>query len=319
MSRRPTRRFAPSPLVPTTRRSGSGYESTTTARSAASRSNPQPFYKPSGRGRTDRIFSANPSLLSLPREARDVLLSDFTTLDLKVGPPRHRGGAVDAPEALERATGPGVQGVERPRRHFGLSVYRRAFHSISKAFKAACKEAVYSVLYGMGESHVRGQFTRKLGDVLQPVPVDEVPRGLRQHPRTRRAAPRAAPVIATLLEARDRELEWIEASAGRRPRRGSGQRSTRRTRWTPRACSLPAAQSVLSRQIMAEILRYEEEHWTAPEKRLRRGGVDPRRGGGELHAAEADAPDRDAGPGEASVAGVAGSRDDAGRGVRHVD
>lgn len=221
---------------------------------------PQPFYKPSGRGRTDRIFPANPSALSLPKRVRDVLSRRFVQVDLKSAHLFIGAALWGCQEALIWLQRPGYNIWNELWSHFQLDWYGREYWPVASEFKAACKEAVYSTLYGMEESYVRGQFTRSLGDVLEPVPliVASEEGACSMHEYAARHLVRH-PVISALLEARDRELERIEREGGAETATGIRVETDPDEDVNAASVLATVAQSY-EQEIMKEILLYEEEH-----------------------------------------------------------
>ena len=221
---------------------------------------PQPFYKPSERGRTDRIFPANPSALSLPKRVRDVLSERFVQVDLKSAHLMIGAALWGCQEALRWLQRPGYSIWEGLWRHFRLDWEGDEWRYLFPEFKAACKEALYSTLYGMGEQYVRGQFTRTLGDVLKPVPLriinDEGLHSMHEYAARRLVS---HPVIAALLNARDRELERIDREGGAKTATGIKAEIDPEAGVDAASVLATVAQSY-EQEIMKGILLYEEEH-----------------------------------------------------------
>lgn len=213
---------------------------------------PQPFYGPSSKGRTDRIFAVNPSILELPSSVRRLLCDGlFIEVDLKSA---HLGicaslWGCSRVAAFLAGTGEFQSAVrgdiwKEVAAHFGLSP-----DELVQA-KPAFKEALYSIVYGMEEASVKGQLTRTLHALLGHK-MGKRPVG--QHFCDHW-------IIRELLEARERELAFIHgrghgfAADGRRINvdlaHGIDERSVMST----------IAQSYEA-ELMKPILEYEVEHY----------------------------------------------------------
>lgn len=220
----------------------------------------QPFYKPSERGRTDRIFPANPSALSLPKSVRDVLAERFVEVDLKSAHLVIGAALWDCQEALEQLQRPGYSVWDDLKRHYELQHHETISAQEERDFKAACKEALYSTLYGMGESHMRGQFTRSLGDVLAYFGLYVRRDGDLVHVSSVASELLAEHwLIRALLDARDRELGQIERNGGAETPTGISAEIDPAKGIDAKSVLATVAQSY-EQDIMKEILLYEDEH-----------------------------------------------------------
>ncbi|MCS4181958.1 hypothetical protein GGQ07_003422 [Salinibacter ruber] len=132
----------------------------------------KPFYRFSPNGRTDRIFSANHSVLILPSDVRKVLCQDYHEIDLKSAHLMIAAwlwGADRAKAKLQREDYSVWDDLER---HYGPLIAERFGtpdglpDSEWSTFKGALKGALYSVVFGMNEANVKGNLTRELKPLL---------------------------------------------------------------------------------------------------------------------------------------------------------
>lgn len=119
---------------------------------------PIPFYQPSQRGRTDRVFGLNPSILSLPSSVRLALTKpekwvelDLTSAHLAIG------------STLWQI--PSIASLL----HSGRSIWHEFVVQLgcpilngNDDLKGALKKATYSAMYGMSERNIKANFTRAM-------------------------------------------------------------------------------------------------------------------------------------------------------------
>lgn len=127
---------------------------------------PQPFYQFSNRGRTDRLFPYNPSILLLPGELRDILCqgAGWEELDLSSA---HLAitAATWGVESVRKFLADGGSAWEEIMAHLGLDSLSKD-NATYKHVKAAMKECMYATVYGMPEASIKGQFTKATKDIL---------------------------------------------------------------------------------------------------------------------------------------------------------
>ena len=149
---------------------------------------PLPFYQPSPRGRTVRIFGYTESLLGLKKSVRRALTPDWIEMDL-------RGS-----QAAILATDWDIPTLRDFLRH-GDSLWSYLYIQLGLAkmdeVKAALKEAVYATAFGMEEIHVARRLSRAL--------------------RIRGLGKRfcEVPLIRNILDARNRVMKETEQAEGR--------------------------------------------------------------------------------------------------------
>ena len=125
---------------------------------------PQPFYQQSDRGRTDRVFPLNPSFLTLPSSIRLAITrpSGWVELDLA---------------AAHLAIGCKLWNIPVIAGHLtsGQSIWETLWiqiggkkGSLTPAVKGAIKQATYSMMYGMPEPNIKGDFTRAMNRLGKP-------------------------------------------------------------------------------------------------------------------------------------------------------
>jgi hypothetical protein len=119
---------------------------------------PQPFYRPSSKGRTDRIFGLNASILDLPSEIRHTMTEGAGWVELDL---------TSAHLAIAAALWnlPGIRSLLES----GASVWDHLIAGIStdvrpgshryKDLKAVLKTATYSAVFGMKTSSLRRKIT----------------------------------------------------------------------------------------------------------------------------------------------------------------
>jgi hypothetical protein len=119
---------------------------------------PQPFYQPSVRKRTDRVFPLNASFLSLPSSIRVAITKpagwvelDLSAAHLAIGSELWNIGPVKT--LLESG--------ESIWKTF-LSQFKSPDLVLTEHFKKALKVATYSAMYGMEASYIKGQFTSSM-------------------------------------------------------------------------------------------------------------------------------------------------------------
>lgn len=149
---------------------------------------PMPFYQPSLRGRTVRIFGYSESVLGLKKSVRRALTPDWTEMDL-------RGS-----QAVILATDWDIPSLRVFLRR-GDSLWDYLFTRLGlpkeDQVKAALKEAVYATAFGMEEIHVARRLSRAVGI-----------RGL-----GRRFC--EAPLVRDILDARTRVMAETNEAGGR--------------------------------------------------------------------------------------------------------
>ena len=159
---------------------------------------PKPFYRPSRRKRTDRLFARNESALSLPKAARKALCKGLYEVDLVSAHLMVAAWLWGAEDVLKRLKNEDYhvwtdlidylyEGSEGNAPVFSSEVWGD--------LKGALKVALYSTVYGMQAQHLQRAFTRGTKDLLG---IDSGKR-LRSHP-----------MIAGLLEARDEKLASMQ-------------------------------------------------------------------------------------------------------------
>ncbi len=208
----------------------------------------QPLYKPSRRGRTDRLFGYNPSALHLPSDVREILYQGFVSIDLKSAHLFIAAKLWNVDDVVERLTDPEYSVWDDLLDHLGHGHLRHG-DPLYRTLKGALKTATYSVIYGMAEHAVKGEFTKAVKEVLGP----DAGRRLACHWLIRR-----------LLDARDRALgelnvgEEIDTPTGIRVRveqelgaEGSGV--------DPRSAMATVAQAY-EQELMSVVLEYEADH-----------------------------------------------------------
>lgn len=161
----------------------------------------KPYYNFSSKGRTDRIFSYNNSVLLLPSEVREILCEGLYDVDLKSAHLSIAAWLWGAEEALGRLTQDGysvwVDLMEHLRPLFeeqGVSVPDKG-KSLYNEVKDGLKIMVYSVVYGMPASALQAEVTK----TLKPILGSNVGERLRAHP-----------LIQELLEKREEKLTGLE-------------------------------------------------------------------------------------------------------------
>ena len=220
---------------------------------------PQPFYKFSENRRTDRIHPANPSALSLPKGLRNLLAQRFAQVDLRSAQLIIAAALWKCDDVLEKLTDEGYSIWFDLAEHFHL-FEDGILESEWKVFKAACKQAIYSTIYGMGEPHIKGQFTRSASPALVLPDVFYRVNGEFVH-QSEYASQRLSkhPVIRALLDARDVALDRIEQDGGAETATGIKAEMDSESRVNAASVMSTVAQSY-EQEIMKEILLYEEEH-----------------------------------------------------------
>lgn len=117
---------------------------------------PQPFYQPSHKGKGTRLFTSGSGLLQFPGPARFAVTSAAGWIDLDLASAHLAVAAkiLQIPELHELLAS-------------GVNVWEKMADDLNMEFtddfKAACKVACYSILYGAKQSHVQGQLTKALG------------------------------------------------------------------------------------------------------------------------------------------------------------
>lgn len=149
---------------------------------------PLPFYQPSPRGRTVRIFAYTESLLGLKKSVRLALTPDWTEMDL-----RNSQAAILATDWDI----PALRGFLRQGDSLWDYLFIRLGLPKTDGVKAALKEAVYATAFGMEEIYVARRLSRAVRH-----------RGLgRQFC--------AVPLIRDILDARDRVILATDQAKGR--------------------------------------------------------------------------------------------------------
>ncbi len=161
----------------------------------------KPYYNFSSKGRTDRIFSYNNSVLLLPSEVREILCEGLYDVDLKSAHLSIAAWLWNAEEALERLSQDDyslwVDLMEHLRPLFekqGVGVPKKE-DPLYDRVKGGLKIMVYSVVYGMPASALQAEVTK----TLKPILGSNVGERLRAHP-----------LIQELLEKRDEKLTELE-------------------------------------------------------------------------------------------------------------
>ncbi|WP_263842047.1 proline-rich domain-containing protein [Salinibacter sp.] len=132
----------------------------------------KPYYRFSPNGRTDRIFSANHSVLILPSDVRKVLCQDYHEIDLKSAHLMIAAGLWGADRAEAKLRRDDYSVWDDLEEHFGPLIAERygAPDALPDSewsnFKGALKGALYSVVFGMNEANVKGKLTRELKPLL---------------------------------------------------------------------------------------------------------------------------------------------------------
>ena len=117
---------------------------------------PQPFYQPSHKGKGTRLFTSGSGLLQFPGPARFAVTSAVGWIDLDLASAHLAVAAkiLQIPELHELLAS-------------GVNVWEKMADDLNMEFtddfKAACKVACYSILYGAKRSYVQGQLTKALG------------------------------------------------------------------------------------------------------------------------------------------------------------
>lgn len=123
---------------------------------------PQPFYQPSSKGNTVRIFALNESLLGLPKRIRRIFTKDWYDVDLKNSQLAICAKDWNVPIVIDfLATGKSVW--EELFAHFGFdygwkNTSPEKFDLIKKSFK----KALYSLIFGMKEPSIKAILTKAL-------------------------------------------------------------------------------------------------------------------------------------------------------------
>jgi hypothetical protein len=161
----------------------------------------KPFYRFSSKGRTDRIFPLNDSVLSLPKELRTTLCQDFREVDLKSAHLLIAAWLWDATEALRKLADEEYSIWDDLMEHCrplfeeqGLGVPEKG-DPLYAEVKSAMKVAVYSTVYGMPAPSIQAELTKSLSDLLG----GDVGAHIREHP-----------VVQRLLKKRDEKLAQME-------------------------------------------------------------------------------------------------------------
>lgn len=149
---------------------------------------PIPYYQPSPRGRTVRIFGYTESVLGLKKSVRRALTPDWTEMDLRGSQAAILASDWDIP-SLRAFLRRGDSLWDHLISHLGLTK--------SDEIKAALKEAVYATAFGMPEVHVARGLSRAVG--------------------IRRLGKQfcEAPLIRDILDARTRVMGETELTEGR--------------------------------------------------------------------------------------------------------
>ena len=203
---------------------------------------PQPIYRCSRRGRTDRVSPCHQALPLLPAAVRAVLAPSFEEHDLRCSYLSVVSALWEFDLLLERL----IDEAYTPWQDLVREVAPWHAESHFDELKAAVKDAVYSTVFGMARNAVLGKFTRAVESIIGP----DAGRRLGQHW-----------IMEGLFERRGDQLRRIAAHGG----------------WpspTPTGISAvvdPAVgadeKSVLStvamsyeQSIMSAVLEYEREH-----------------------------------------------------------
>ena len=203
---------------------------------------PQPIYRCSRRGRTDRVSPCHQAIPALPADVRAVLAPSFEEHDLRCSYLSVVSALWEFDLLLDRL----LDEAYAPWQELVREVAPQHADSHFDELKAAVKEAVYSTVFGMARNAVLGKFTRAAGGIIGP----DAGRRFGQHW-----------IMEGLFERRDDQLRRIAAHGG----------------WpTPTPTGIHAAvdpaagvdeKSVLStvamsyeQAIMSAVLEYEREH-----------------------------------------------------------
>lgn len=159
---------------------------------------PQPFYKPSHRGKTVRLFHSAQGLLGMPSEMRTIVAQDWQECDLSCAQLAiaSKLWEVDALHDFLREGGDFW-------RHTYEHMQERGLTLTFAEFKPDLKEIIYSLVYGMVDRSLKRSITLRFRDSM---------------PGDSRAANEAfwdAPFILELLKARERVAEEIRERGGR--------------------------------------------------------------------------------------------------------
>lgn len=159
----------------------------------------KPYYQPSGKGKTVRVYPYNESILLLPRPIREELVKDWTSFDL-----RSSQLAICAYTWDVRTVKTFLDS--------GTSIWKVLFHHLGKEYslkesdknlyeniKEPIKRALYSVIFGMEKSNV----SRNLTIALKPFGIQFGGALFCRHP-----------VIESLFIARENQLKKIRKEGG---------------------------------------------------------------------------------------------------------
>ena len=159
----------------------------------------KPFYQPSSRERTVRIFTLNESLLLLPRRVRDELTKDWVSMDLRSSQLAICAFTWDVPLAKEFLNTGGTI-WEMLFNRLGLDYSLKESNSnLFEDIKQPLKKALYSVMYGMGARDV----SRLITNALKRYGVTSAGPLFRSHP-----------LISALFKARDEQMKKINSDGG---------------------------------------------------------------------------------------------------------
>lgn len=205
---------------------------------------PQPLYQPSRRGRTDRIFPLNPSVLSLPGPLRRVLTEgagwrelDLSSAHLAIAASLWGVGSV------ETFLGSGGDVWAEIAEHLALDDADIRNVGWSR-LKEAMKAGTYSAVYGMTAPSIKGAFTK----AMKACGVD-----------VRGARFTECWVIRDLLRARDEQFEHITLEGALETPTGIRAALDASTGVDERSVLATAAQAYEA-ELMRPILAYEQEH-----------------------------------------------------------
>jgi hypothetical protein len=125
---------------------------------------PMPFYQPSSRGRTDRVFALNQSVLMLPRALRSILCDgaswnelDLTSCHLAIA------SAIWGVESLRGFLADDGEAWPSLMRAIGLTDIEAGTEQYDE-LKDILKRGTYSSVYGMIEPAIKAQVTRALAE-----------------------------------------------------------------------------------------------------------------------------------------------------------
>jgi hypothetical protein len=167
----------------------------------------KPFYRPSRKGKTDRVFGLNRSLLNLPKRVRAILCQGLYEIDLKSAHLLIAAWLWDAEKPLAWLSEPENSIWDELIEHYGPLFAEQDYQTPTNGeklysdVKAVLKKAVYSTVYGMAASSIQDQVTRRLGGIL----------GSRAG-----AHFRSHWMIEELLAKRDEKLEELSAKTSHR-------------------------------------------------------------------------------------------------------